>query len=78
MEKQVFKTQEPAVKSGLLPTPPMPTDLPGIDLTDNARQVLTRRYVRRGETASRLKPSKRCSGVWLTTSPASKKPGAVM
>lgn len=32
---------------GLLPTPPMPVDLPPIALTDNARQVLMRRYVRR-------------------------------
>ena len=36
-------------KSGLLPTPPRPEDLPSIDLTDNARQVLVRRYVRRGQ-----------------------------
>jgi ribonucleoside-diphosphate reductase alpha chain len=36
-------------QSGLLATPPLADDLPGIDLTDNARQVLTRRYVRRGE-----------------------------
>src|SRR5512146_778377 len=36
-------------KKGLLPTPPMPADLPGVDLSDNARQVLTRRYVRRGD-----------------------------
>jgi ribonucleoside-diphosphate reductase alpha chain len=39
-------TPQPAQK-GLLPTPPMPEDLPSIDLTDNSRQVLTRRYVRR-------------------------------
>jgi len=31
-----------------LPTPPMPVDLPAVELTDNARQVLVRRYVRRG------------------------------
>ncbi len=35
--------------SGLLPTPPLPSDLPSIDLTENARQVLERRYVRRGQ-----------------------------
>ena len=45
MEKQSSK---PAV-SGLHPTPPLPADLPGIELTDNARQVLVRRYVRRGD-----------------------------
>jgi ribonucleoside-diphosphate reductase alpha chain len=33
---------------GLLPTPPLPKDLPKSELTDNARQVLVRRYVRRG------------------------------
>jgi ribonucleoside-diphosphate reductase alpha chain len=36
-------------KNGLLPTPPLPEQLPKIDLTDNARQVLVRRYVRRGK-----------------------------
>jgi ribonucleoside-diphosphate reductase alpha chain len=35
-------------KEGLLPMPSMPKRLPGIELTDNARQVLMRRYVRRG------------------------------
>lgn len=29
-------------------TPPLPEGLPAMDLTDNARQVLIRRYVRRG------------------------------
>jgi ribonucleoside-diphosphate reductase alpha chain len=37
-----------AHKNGLLPTPPKPDDLPSIELTENARQVLVRRYVRRG------------------------------
>jgi ribonucleoside-diphosphate reductase alpha chain len=36
-------------KHGLLPTPPIPSDLPKVDLTENARQVLVRRYVRRGD-----------------------------
>ncbi|MGD8403253.1 MAG: LAGLIDADG family homing endonuclease [Anaerolineales bacterium] len=36
-------------KKALLPTPPLPKKLPKIDLTENARQVLMRRYVRRGE-----------------------------
>jgi ribonucleotide reductase alpha subunit len=36
-------------QTGLLPTPPRPDDLGGIELTDNARQVLVRRYVRRGK-----------------------------
>lgn len=39
----------PAPKHGLLPTPPLPPDLPPVSLTENARQVLIRRYVRRGE-----------------------------
>jgi ribonucleoside-diphosphate reductase alpha chain len=37
------------LKNGLLPTPAIPDDLPGAELTENARQVLVRRYVRRGE-----------------------------
>jgi ribonucleoside-diphosphate reductase alpha chain len=36
-------------KHGILPTPPIPADLPKVELTDNARQVLVRRYVRRGD-----------------------------
>jgi ribonucleoside-diphosphate reductase alpha chain len=32
-----------------LSTPPVPIDLPGVELTGNARQVLVRRYVRRGD-----------------------------
>jgi len=35
------------LKHGLVPTPPLPKALPTIRLTDNARQVLERRYVRR-------------------------------
>jgi ribonucleoside-diphosphate reductase alpha chain len=30
-------------------TPPIPVDLPAVDLSGNARQVLVRRYVRRGD-----------------------------
>jgi ribonucleoside-diphosphate reductase alpha chain len=36
------------IQNGLLPTPPLPDDLGQVDLTPNSRQVLTRRYVRRG------------------------------
>lgn len=36
-------------ETGLLPTPPLPGDLPEVTLTENARQVLIRRYVRRGK-----------------------------
>ncbi|MEW6400658.1 MAG: adenosylcobalamin-dependent ribonucleoside-diphosphate reductase [Chloroflexota bacterium] len=36
-------------KHGLLPTPPLPKGLPKANLTDNARQVLMKRYVRRGD-----------------------------
>jgi len=42
-------TQVVSRKSGMLPTPPLPADLPPVDLTDNARQVLVRRYVRRAD-----------------------------
>ncbi|MFN8385385.1 MAG: adenosylcobalamin-dependent ribonucleoside-diphosphate reductase [Anaerolineales bacterium] len=45
--KAVTKTEQ--AKNGLLPTPPMPKDLPKANLTDNARQVLMKRYVRRGD-----------------------------
>jgi ribonucleoside-diphosphate reductase alpha chain len=40
---------EAVSKHGILPTPPLPADLPRIDLTENACQVLIRRYVRRGD-----------------------------
>ncbi|HSM69955.1 MAG TPA: ribonucleotide reductase N-terminal alpha domain-containing protein, partial [Anaerolineales bacterium] len=43
----VTKTEQ--AKNGLLPTPPMPRGLPKAKLTDNARQVLKKRYVRRGD-----------------------------
>ncbi|MCC6148035.1 MAG: adenosylcobalamin-dependent ribonucleoside-diphosphate reductase [Anaerolineaceae bacterium] len=33
----------------VLPTPPMPANLQAANLTENARQVLVRRYVRRGD-----------------------------
>src|SRR5689334_25216577 len=35
--------------NGLLPTPPMPKGLPQANLTENARKVLMKRYVRRGD-----------------------------
>ncbi|MBE3117188.1 MAG: hypothetical protein IMZ50_00350, partial [Candidatus Atribacteria bacterium] len=38
-----------ASKKKTLSTPPVPNDLPGVELTENARQVLVRRYVRRGD-----------------------------
>lgn len=38
-----------AQKHGLLPTPTIPADLPPVELTENARKVLLRRYVRRGD-----------------------------
>ncbi len=34
---------------GLLPTPSLPGDLPPVSIGENARQVLVRRYVRRGD-----------------------------
>ena len=43
------KTIETKSKNGLLPTPPLPKGLPNAQLTDNARQVLMKRYARRGE-----------------------------
>ncbi len=41
--------REVVSKHGILPTPPLPADLPKVALTENARQVLIRRYVRRGD-----------------------------
>lgn len=35
-------------KSGLLPTPPLPEGLPTIELSENSRQILVKRYLRRG------------------------------
>ena len=51
MEQKIHKANQDSRtnKNGLTPTPPMPEDLPGINLTENARQVLIRRYVRRGD-----------------------------
>ena len=40
-------TKEKIDKHGLMPTPPLPAELPELRLTENARQVLVRRYVRR-------------------------------
>jgi ribonucleoside-diphosphate reductase alpha chain len=45
----VAKSAEPKVKNGLLPTPPIAKGMPKATLTDNARQVLMKRYVRRGD-----------------------------
>ncbi|HEY6072125.1 MAG TPA: ribonucleotide reductase N-terminal alpha domain-containing protein, partial [Anaerolineales bacterium] len=39
-------------KHGLLPTPPMPKALPIARMTDNARQVLIKRYVRRDDNGN--------------------------
>jgi ribonucleoside-diphosphate reductase alpha chain len=41
-----------ASRSGILPTPVLPEDLPPVDLSENARQVLVRRYVRRNQDGS--------------------------
>ncbi len=43
-----MKSSSIATKNGLLPTPPMPEGLPKAELSENGRQVLTRRYLRRG------------------------------
>ncbi len=42
-------TRVASVKEDIFFTPPMPEDLPAVELTENARQVLVRRYVRRGD-----------------------------
>ncbi len=33
----------------ILPTPRLPDDLPGVEISENAYQVLTRRYIRKGD-----------------------------
>jgi ribonucleoside-diphosphate reductase alpha chain len=45
----MLSASQPDQKFGISPTPPLPADVEPVDLTDNARQVLVRRYVRRGE-----------------------------
>ncbi|HSO28099.1 MAG TPA: adenosylcobalamin-dependent ribonucleoside-diphosphate reductase, partial [Anaerolineales bacterium] len=47
MLQEVGLTQNKEDANGLLPTPDLPDDLNKIALTENARQVLMRRYVRR-------------------------------
>ena len=44
--------QSDLLRSGLIPIPPLPPDLPAVELTENARQVLIRRYVRRNDDGS--------------------------
>lgn len=34
---------------GMYPTPPKPEDLPSIELTQNSRQILAKRYLRHGK-----------------------------
>jgi ribonucleoside-diphosphate reductase alpha chain len=49
MATSTTSTPSTTVRNGLLPTPPMPKGLLKANLTDNARQVLMKRYVRRGD-----------------------------
>ena len=42
------KTKANEKNNGLLPTPPLPDGIDQVQLAENARQVLVRRYVRRG------------------------------
>jgi len=42
------KTDDIKLKNGIKPTPPLPEDLPSVELSENSRKVLVRRYVRRG------------------------------
>jgi ribonucleoside-diphosphate reductase alpha chain len=48
-ETLCMATTTPVSNKEKLSTPTIPTDLPGVELTENARQVLVRRYVRRGD-----------------------------
>jgi ribonucleoside-diphosphate reductase alpha chain len=49
VQKEAKRPDTTSSQNGLLPIPPRPTDLPAVELTENARQVLVRRYVRRGD-----------------------------
>lgn len=54
-------TSQSVPGSSALSLPPMPEDLPSIDLTENSRQVLLRRYVRRGDDG---KPAETVEGMF--------------
>ncbi len=54
-------SQERVDRYGLLPTPDIPSGLEEIQLTDNARQVLVRRYVRRNREG---KPAESVEGMF--------------
>jgi ribonucleoside-diphosphate reductase alpha chain len=41
------EAERTGAKHGLLPTPPLPADVHAVELSENARQVFSRRYVRR-------------------------------
>ncbi len=41
--------QHGSKSSGIIPTPPLPEGLPGIELSENSRLVLSRRYLRKGK-----------------------------
>lgn len=43
---------EPAKSHGLLPTPALPSELPKVELTENAQQILNRRYIRHDENGN--------------------------
>ena len=43
-----METNKKGINQGLLPTPPLPAGIGKVELPENGRQVLTRRYVRRG------------------------------
>ena len=42
------------LKKKVLPTPPMPEGLPSVDLSENSYQVLSRRYIRKGDNGELL------------------------
>jgi ribonucleoside-diphosphate reductase alpha chain len=45
----LIEKSAPDPKQGLFPNPPLPKTVEPVELSENARQVLIRRYVRRGE-----------------------------
>jgi ribonucleoside-diphosphate reductase alpha chain len=50
----MLQSPQSAEKSGLLPTPSIPEDVPAPELTENAEAVFMRRYVRKGSRGEAL------------------------
>lgn len=74
----VVDAEQKSVIDGLKSTPPLPEDLPGVDLSPNAQEVFTRRYVRKGKTGNLLRLKKKLFGEWLIILPGKRNNGVTM